>query len=267
MTMPIIGAAESSERRSPSEFLDHPRRVAVATLAMTGLAAWSTWSYMTYWHDDDRAERWFAALLPQIEAATTPIPLVDDVVPSFVTNGVRYPENLMSRVLAGEKVLAFTTVATDRLEMIDDEGRVVPVAIPVTRVGEPGPRKQCGWRAGPQSVTIPLDAPVAYGGWWVRIGYLSSADSAVRVTAGDLTRDTTVRAGVHALYFEGGPRFDEITISGLDDDTTLCTNDVTVGRAVPSTRLEQELREDLQEQRLDPELLEDQAESTSKGSR
>jgi hypothetical protein len=245
MTMPVRGAIESSDRRSASEFLDHPRRIAVATTAMIGLAAYSTWGYMTYWHADRTTEQWFATLVPQLRAATTPIPVIDDIVPTFVTNGARYPENLQSRVLAGETSLAFTEVATDRVEMIDDSGRIVPAAIAPTRSAVDGPHGRCGWKVQQAPVEIRLDGPVAYGGWWVRIGYLGSADSPVRITTGSVTRDTTVRAGVHALYLEGGPQFDSITIGGLAPGVTLCTNDVTVGRAVPSTALEQQLEEDL----------------------
>ena len=252
MTMPIIGATESSERRTPSEFLDHPRRIALATAAVTALAACSTWTYMSYWHDDVRGEQWFDALVPQLRSSTTPIPVVDAIVPYFVTNGVRYPENLQSRVLAGETVLAYTRVATDRLSMIDDQGRIVPVAVPPVRQARTGPDGKCGWKVQSGSLTIPLTGPVAYGGWWVRIGYLGSADSAVRVSAGSVTRDTTVRAGVHALYFEGGPQFRSITIGGLDPGVTLCTNDITVGRAIPSTQLEEMIEQDLRDEALNP---------------
>ncbi|WP_395658785.1 hypothetical protein [Nocardioides sp.] len=235
MTMPVIGAAESSERRSESEFLDHPRRIAVATALVAVLAGWSTWGFVDHWHSDTAAERWFGRLVPQLEAATTPIATVDRPVPDFVTFGVRYPENLASRLLAGEDALAFTDVATDRLQVIDDEGNIVPATVTPVREGKDGPHRRCGWRVEQSPVTIPLDGPVAYGGWWIRIGYLSSGDSPVRVTAGDVTRDTTVRAGVHALYVAGGSRLDSVTIGGLVDGVALCTDDVTVGRAVPQT--------------------------------
>lgn len=252
MTMPIVGAAESSQRRSESEFLDHPRRIAVATIAMVAVAVWSTWGYVTYWHSDDRARQWFATLEPQLRAATTPIPMIDAVVPDFVTNGARYPENLQSRVLAGESSLAFTEIATDRINMIDDTGQIVAAAIPRTREARTGPHGKCGWKVESVPVAIALDGPVAYGGWWVRIGYLSSGDSAVRVSAGDVVRDTTIRAGVHALYVKAGPQFESVTVSGLDDGVTLCSNDVSVGRPVPSTALEEALEEEQTDPTTDP---------------
>jgi hypothetical protein len=95
---------------------------------------------------------------------------------------------------------------------------------------------------------VPLDGPVAYGGWWVRIGYLSSGDSPVSVTVGDATRSTTVRAGVHALYLAGGGRFDRVIIGGLAGGVTLCTDDVTVGRPVPATELDRQRDEDQDDQ-------------------
>lgn len=242
MTMPVAGAAESSEKRSASEFLDHPRRVAVATLAMVALAAWSTYSYMTYWHDDDGSRTWFAALVPQLRAASTPIPVVDEIVPYSVTNGVRYPENLQSRVLSGEPSLAFTDIATDRIDIVDDRGRIGPAVVKPVRTGDDGPHGRCGWKVEQAPVSIPLDGPVAFGGWWVRIGYLSSGDSTVRVSAGDVTHDTNVRPGVHALYFEGGTQFDSVTVGGLVDGVTLCTDDVTVGRVAPASALEEKTK-------------------------
>ena len=235
MTMPVLGAAESSERRSRSELLDRPRFVVAATVAVLVLGTYSSWSYTTYWHEDRGAERWFDTLVPQLRAASTPIPLVDRTVPFSVTNGVRFPENLMSHVLASEDAADFTQLATDRIDMIDDDGIISPAVVPPVRKGAPGPRHPCGYLVDGSPVTIPLAGPVAFGGWWVRIGYLSSGDSPVTVTAGDATYQTTVRSGVHALYFEGGGIFKSVTIGGLVAPVTLCTDDVTVGRPEPST--------------------------------
>jgi hypothetical protein len=146
-------------------------------------------------------------------------------------------------VLAGEHSLAFTEVATDRLDIVDEHGLIGPAVVPAVRVGKDGPHGRCGWQVQGAPVTVPLDGPVAFGGWWVRIGYLSSGDSPVRVRAGSVSRDTTVRAGVHALYFEGGPQFRSVTIDGLVDGVTLCTDDVTVGRVAPASALEESTTE------------------------
>jgi hypothetical protein len=101
----------------------------------------------------------------------------------------------------------------------------------------PGPRESCGYSVRRTERSVPLDGPVAFGGWWVRIGYIATAASPVRVTTGDSTYATTVEPGLHALYVRGGGQFDRVLISGLVEDVSLCTNDVTVGRPVPKTDL------------------------------
>jgi hypothetical protein len=82
-------------------------------------------------------------------------------------------------------------------------------------------------------VTVPINGPVAYGGLWVRIGYLSSDSSPVVVTAGEASYSTVIQPGVHALFFRAGDRFEAISISGLADGVALCTDDVIVGRVEP----------------------------------
>jgi hypothetical protein len=119
--------------------------------------------------------------------------------------------------------------------MVDDEGHVSPVVVPDARHGRPGPRKHCGYRVEADPVTIPLNGPVTFGGWWIRIGYISTGVSPVRVTSGDAAYTTRVRAGLHALYVRGGGTFREITFSGLSEGVSLCTDEVTVGRPVPRT--------------------------------
>ena len=129
----------------------------------------------------------------------------------------------------------FVDVATDHLDIVDHRGDVVPVVVPDTRRGRPGPKPGCGYRVQSSPVTVRLDGPVVYGGWWVRIGYIASGGSPVTVTAGDASYDTTIEPGLHALYVRGGHQFDRVEISGLTKGVSLCTDDVTVGRPVPRT--------------------------------
>jgi hypothetical protein len=104
-----------------------------------------------------------------------------------------------------------------------------------TRAGLPGPREGCGYVAGAEPVSIPLDGPVSFNGLWVRIGYLSSGRSPVVVTAGEASYSAVLEPGVHALYFESAPSFDSIQISTLSPGVTVCTDDVTVGLPRPLT--------------------------------
>ena len=128
----------------------------------------------------------------------------------------------------------FVELSTDHLNVVDDQGRVRPAQLSNARRGLPGPEPGCGYAVRQESVSVPLDGPAAFGGWWVRIGYLSSGQSPVVVTAGTASFSTVVRPGVHALYFHAGDEFDSVVVSGLAEGVTLCTDDVTVGRPIPA---------------------------------
>jgi hypothetical protein len=233
--MPLIGAKETVEVRARSELIDRPRAVAALSALVGLLGTVSTLTYVGHWKDHLQARDYFANLLPEIRSTDTPLALVDDTVPEFVLWAAGYPDTLLSHVLATYgSDLSFPEVATDHLSMVDGDGHVVPVQITPVRSAPPGPEPGCGYSVKDADVTIPLDSGVAYGGWWVRIGYLSSDDSPVVVTAGAQSVGTVVRPGVHALYVRGGPQFDSVTISGLSAGTSLCTNEVSVGRAVPT---------------------------------
>ncbi|NYD41551.1 hypothetical protein [Nocardioides panaciterrulae] len=234
--LPIRGAVECAEPRAASELLDHPSRVAALVSVVSVLATVSSAQYAVHWQDANIARPYFSHLLGDLEQAPAPVPLIDDAVPDTIMWPIGYPLNLQSYLLRDFRDRTdFTEIATDRLSMVDGHGHVEPAVVPVARRAPTGPHGSCGYRIRASGRTIPLNGPVAYGGWWVRIGYLASAASPVRVVAGDAAYTTTVQPGVHALYLRGGIQFDQVRISGLGENVTVCTNDVTVGRPVPRT--------------------------------
>ncbi|HET6939394.1 MAG TPA: hypothetical protein VFI19_12345 [Nocardioides sp.] len=233
MTMPINGATVSSSWRSESELLDHPRRVTVLVAAIVVLACVSTIGWVTGWHSDRRSQQWVQAVTHSLETSPAPVPVADRVVPGYVMAPIDGSGGLASRLFAREPNADWVTVNTDTLHGIDDSGRVLPVLVPALHRGVPGPVADCGYRLGAAPTTIPLDAAATEAGLWLRIGYLSSASSPMRVTVGDRTVATTVQPGVHALFVRAGGTFDSVRVSGLSDQTTVCTDDVTVGTPEP----------------------------------
>ena len=236
--LPIRGAVECAQPqpRTRSRLLDHPRRVAALTAVVSLLATVSSAQYALHWQSANNARGYLSQLLGDVRSGPAPVTLIDEGVPATIMWPIGYPLNLQSYLLHDFRDrTSFVTVATDHLSMVDRRGRVEPVGVPVARRARPGPHGSCGWRVRSAGARIPLNGPVVFGGWWVRIGYLASDASRVRVTAGDASYATTVRPGVHALYFLGGERFDSVRIDGLGEDVTVCTNDVTVGRPVPRT--------------------------------
>ena len=88
-----------------------------------------------------------------------------------------------------------------------------------------------------ESVRVPLDGPVVFPALWVHVGYLASADSAVRVSAGGASYKTSVAQGFHDLYFRAGMKpFKAVRIGGPRRERPLCTNDVVVGQIVTEQR-------------------------------
>jgi hypothetical protein len=233
--MPIRGAVQPVEVIRRGEFLGRPRLVAVAVGIVSVLGLVSSTQYARHWQESQPGRPYFDTLLASISNPQSPLNLVDSSVPGDVMWGLGYPDNTLSHMLRPYRhSVDFVDVATDQVLIVGDSGRPAPLVVPPVRSGEPGPKKGCGYLVTTRPVTIKLDGPVAFGGWWVRIGYLSSGDSPVRVTSGDLSHDTTVRSGVHALYFQGDGAFDSVTIGGLAPGVSLCTDDVTVGHPEPA---------------------------------
>jgi hypothetical protein len=233
--LPILGARQVVTRTRESALLDHPWRVAAAVTVVAVLSTVSSVQYVRHWKSTMPGKPYFTSLLHSVRSAKEPIPLVDSVVPQKIMWPLGYPENLLSHLLVHEDRADFVDVATDHLDVVDATGHVVPAQLPPTRGALPGPQPGCGYLVAGEAVTVPLDGPLTYGGWWLRIGYLSSGTSPVVVTAGAASYSTVIQPQVHALYVKAGPdKFDSVTISGLADGVTLCTDDVTAGKPVPA---------------------------------
>lgn len=233
-TMPIIGAVESVETRRPSRLLDSPRRVGALVAAVSALGLVSSTQFAWHWSTEAEGKDYYANLLPVVRDPVFPVPMIDTGVPNFIMWGLGYPANLLSHVLKPfSDNITYQTSAVDHLMAVGDDGRVAPLVVPPTRRGLPGPEKGCGYVVSSTPVKVPLDGPVAYGGWWVRIGLLASADTPVQVKVGDKSYDLDVPAGVHAIYLQGADDFDSIKLSRENAAATVCTDDITVGRPQP----------------------------------
>ena len=230
-TLPIRGAVETVEPRGPSRFLDAPGRVAAAVATVCALGLVSSSQFATYWSSHAEGEPYFARLLAPVKDAEHPVPLIDAPVPNFIMWGLGYPANLQSRLLApyADRV-DFRTSAVDTLMMAGPDGTVGPARIPPTRQAEPGPREGCGWVIHRRPTEIPLDGPVAFGGWWVRIHYLAAEQTPATVAVGSATYDVILPLGEHDLYVAGGGDFDSVSLARGSRTATLCTDDIVVGR-------------------------------------
>jgi hypothetical protein len=234
--LPIRGAVDQVVHVRDSALFDDATRVGLVCAVVCTLGLISSTQYVAHWHHGDFAKRYFSSALADLERESKPIALVDGQVPNEILWALGYPTNTHSHLLRQFPQARFVDVATDQLHTIASDGRVLPVQIPPVRTSVARPQSSCDYRVSTKGAEIPLTGAVAFGGWWVRIGYFASARSPVVVRAGGKEYHTMIEPGLHSLYFAAGPEvFDSVAITGIQDGATLCTDDVAVGRPEPVT--------------------------------
>jgi hypothetical protein len=232
--MAIVGAEQQPSTTARSELFDVPSRAGAATLAVAILGLVSSIQYVSHWHQGDLSKRYFGTLLREVHSLNRTTDLIDGTVPGQIMWAAGYPMNTHSHLLQQFDRLRFVTAATDSLSMIDLDGHITPVVIPPVRSAELQNSGPCAYRITTNAVRIPFDGPLAFGGWWVRIGYQSTVRTPVVVSVGGETHRVVLERGLHSLYLRADKvDFDAMVVSGLRSPGVMCTDDVTVGRPEP----------------------------------
>jgi hypothetical protein len=236
-TMPVRGAVEKLEVRRPSVLLDRRRPAALACVAVALLGTVSTFQSFQFWHDNQPGKAFFTRLVADARRVPPGTPVVDTTVPTTLLWPLSYPNNTLSHLLRPlPRPLDYATSGTDHVLYLAPDGHLRQLALtPGQEAVIPERPSRCTYRVGQGVRRIPLQGPALFGGWWVRIGYIATADSSITVSAGGRTQETSVSRGLHTLYFQAGDRpFHRIRLAGLIGGATLCTDDVTVGHAAVS---------------------------------
>jgi hypothetical protein len=233
--LPLVGAVETVRPREESGVPFRPESAAlVFSVLFVGGAMVSNFQYAARWQMQNPAPAYFDRVAASLADKDQPVPLADLAVPQMIMWGFRHPENTYSRMFRlHEEKTRYPSIVSDELYVFDGRGRLRPALITPMRQNVPHEDSGCGYRLEDTSITIPLDDPVIGGGWWVRIGYFADGNSTVTVTAGDLVHEGKIERGLHSLYFQASGRFKGIRLSGLENGTSLCTNDVTLGLPKP----------------------------------
>lgn len=229
----LPGAPGSSAPRAVPLVAAVPRPVAALVLAavLAGSVA-SSVGYVRFWHQDNAAHGFFDRLRAEVEEHGR-TEMVDRVVPEDVMSQLAAPANNASFLVPLVTDAVDFPDASSELTIVGDDGSLRQVAIGQGVDSLPGPVEGCGWKVVSRGKDVPLAGEAFDYVWWARIGYLSSQDSTVTVSAGSTRAETSVRRGLNNLYvrLEGG--FDEIRIDGLEQGATLCVDTIEVGQPEP----------------------------------
>ena len=233
-SMGLLGADEPSAPRADPLLRGELPRAAVLglTLAVAVSGVIGSFSYARTWHATNASDSYLEVLRQDLNTGGS-VDLADVAAPDEVLSFLTAPNNTVSQLtgLSSEEVRY--PQASDRLLVPDASGRLRAASIELGVLGRPGPKPDCGWLVGATGTTMSLDARVFTWTWWVRLGYLASDSSRVRVIAGDSTVETEVLAGLNSLFVRVDGSFDSIRLEGLDADVTMCVDDIEVGQIVP----------------------------------
>lgn len=239
--LPVRGATEPSALRGgPSRcWLATPHRVAVGALTgvVTVLGVASSASYAHVWHTDHPGADYVQQLDSDLSRVGT-VHLADTVVPQAVIPGYSHPYNTTRRLAPLVDPDVRFPDATGELAVVDTDGTLSLPRLDGSVSSPPGPQPNCGWpiRDG-RPTTIPLASDVFELDLWMRIDYLASGNTTVRVRTGAATTEASVNRGLDSLYVRTEGGFGQIEVTTVDASTALCVGAVEVGTIAPGEGL------------------------------
>ncbi len=227
VTMPLIGSPEKLRHLNPSISLQPA--VVVGVLAFLVGSAYSSFTYVDYWHKDSPAERYVAAASADLNPLDG-LSIVDEPVPEELVLTPNAPFNRPSRLLAPlDKRLRPVADGTD-LRMFGAGGQLGPAVVTPGISNRDKPTDECVALVTPQaSASITLEGRVTDETWWMAINYLGSDDGEVTVRAGENVKTLPVLEGPHTLFIRTTGSFESVRLSALSEDTSVCVDKIAVG--------------------------------------
>lgn len=230
VTLPLLGAIESSERREPPSItvsLD-PRFLVAAVTVVAASGVWSGVTYARVWHDGHPSAAYMHNAMTDLRNLGGAVDLLDQTVPRDVDPGFTPPSNTTRVLLPLLVDNARFPVASDNLHLLDEQGHVRPAAVEGVN-SKAGPVGGCGWKVSASATTVPLEGVAFDYTWWVSIGYLAAQSGTLEVRAGDSTRHVSVHRGLGTAFVRVDGEVDEVVLQMQDDAASLCVDKVAVG--------------------------------------
>jgi len=235
----LRGAAQSSRPR-PEPLLRAPLppwATVALIVAVSASGLLSSARHAHFWHTENVSDAYVHRLQAELRTYGA-VDLADQAVPEDVVPAEFTPDNQVRRIVDLVSDRVSFPESTPELVVVAPDGGLRKALIDTGVTSERGPTPDCGWRIDEDGLDVPLTGRAFEWQWWIRIGYLSSSDSPVVVSAGDTVLETQVLAGLNGLYAQVDGSFDEIRLDGLDPGATLCVDIIEVGQPEPGGTLE-----------------------------
>ncbi|WP_305093740.1 hypothetical protein [Prescottella sp. R16] len=223
-------------RRPEVRPLPSPRPVLVGAVVVVFVASslWSTVTFTERWRDNPTVD--YLANGRAALAADPDTPVLDQSVSIYVLLPVAYPHNTTSRIFGPLRERPEFARSTDRLQLFDDTGHLVPAVVaPARNLGQ-GPVPGCGYRVEDVPVELPLDGPLLEWEWTAGLNYFASTDGDVEVSLnkGGDTVTVPVRAGLNQVFVRLIGAGDAVRVRARTPGLAVCVGAGPVGSVVPA---------------------------------
>lgn len=250
VVLTVAGAIVLSAPRRPwpSALPAPPRIPAPARRVLAGAAAIvfvalsivSTVSFDARWRDNPTVD-YVAQVRASLATADRGTALLSQPVSIWVLLPVASPHNESARLFSLLDRRPEFGDWTEQLQLLDDDGRLVPGRLLPVRDTLPGPVPDCGARVtGPRAPVDPgrtgelvLTEGVLEWEWTVALNYLADQDGAVTVSMPlGQSVQVPVRAGLHTVYVRlvGGGQ--SLRVAADSPDLNLCLGSAALGSVV-----------------------------------
>ncbi|PXW31434.1 UNVERIFIED_CONTAM: hypothetical protein DES50_105201 [Williamsia faeni] len=201
LAMALILVAQTSGRRIGHSQLRWVRPAAVvAVVAFIVSSLIATQQFSKEWRTDPTGEYLTNARASLAESRDTP--MFDHQLPIDVLLPLVKPYNTVSKVFGSLSDRPEFDAPTDKLQVLDDSGRLVPAAITPVRITGAG-LGDCGNPEVTGPTDLELDGPLIVWSWKVALPYCATTDGEIEVGLADGDPVTApVKAGLNAVYVQ-----------------------------------------------------------------
>lgn len=234
LLVPLVGAREPLEKRQVAYAQTVPRyHKALIMIIFLGGSVYSSVTYAASWNEKMQAggKSYVNNIIDDLnngEVEVIPGTVPPSVVPPLMADMVSYSD-FLAPLRSNIRVVDFG----NNLNLISEEGNILPAPALGQQVSAPGPVAGCGYFVSQQPVIIPIAQSPEFGEW-MTFGYLANEDGSLVVKAGTRTVRISVTEGLNNGFVFVRESIDSVTFEAAEG-TVLCIDAIRFGIYEPLT--------------------------------